>query len=300
MDLTTTDLDGSVSYADHGGPQDAPALVLVHGLGASHLSWTSLVERLVGTHRVVALDLVGFGHSEPGDRSATVEANAGVLARFVDEVVGGPVTLVGNSMGGMVSALTADAHPALVDALVLVNPALPGTLHARSLRSVDPRLALHFAMYNLPGAGSRFMSWRRGRFTAREQVDQLLAGVCADPARIDPEVVDRLVALAETRRSYDWSDAAFLEAQRSVMRLLTTGRSRYVRLLSQLDQPVLLVHGEQDRLVDVAAARALAPRSPRMELVTLPGVGHAPQLEAPDDLAAVILDWHAGVLDRAA
>lgn len=300
MDLATAHLDGPVSYADHGGPDGAPTLVLVHGLGASHLSWLSLAQRLIGTHRVVALDLVGFGHSDPGSRQTTVMANRDLLARFVDQVVGGPVTLVGNSMGGMVSALTAAAHPALVDGVVLVNPALPGTLHPRSLRSVDPRLALHFAMYNLPGTGERFLRMRRRRLTPRQQVDQLLASVCVDPSRVDPTVVDLLVSLTATRRGYAWSDTAFLDAQRSVMRVLTTGRGRYLQLLSGLTQPTLLVHGEQDRLVDVGAARALAARSPGMDLVTLPDVGHAPQLEAPDDLAALILPWHAGTLDRAA
>jgi pimeloyl-ACP methyl ester carboxylesterase len=296
----TTDLDGPLTYADHGGPADGPALVLVHGLGASHLSWLSLAERLVATHRVLAVDLVGFGHSEPLTRRSAVEGNRDVLARFVRQVVRGPATLVGNSMGGMVAALTAHAHPAIVEALVLVNPALPGTLHPRALRTVDPRLAMHFALYNLPGVGARAMRLRRQRLTPRQQVTELLAGVCADPGRIDPRLVDLLVSLAESRRAYPWSDEAFLEAQRSVMRHLTTGRKRYLELLSGLRQPILLVHGDQDRLIDVGAARALAPRNPAIQLVVLPGVGHAPQLEAPDALAAAILGWHAGALDQAA
>lgn len=300
MDTSTADLDGPVTYADHGGPADAPTLLLVHGLGASHLSWLSLADRLVATHRVVALDLVGFGHSEPGPRRASVEHNRDLLARFVRQVVGRPVTLVGNSMGGMITAMTAHAHPRLIESVVLVDPALPGALDVRSLRRVDPRMAMFFTLYNVPGVGEPFMRLRRARLTPRQQVAQLLSDVCVDPSRVEPRVIDLLVSATAARRSYAWSDRAFLAAERSVVRHLTTGRGRYTEILANLRQPTLLVHGEGDRLVDVRAARAVAPRNPRMDLVTLPHVGHAPQLEAPDELAELIVRWHAGRLDRAA
>ena len=103
----TVDIDGPVHHVDFGGREDGPIVVLVHGLGGSHLNWDLFAPLLTPHARVHALDLPGFGRSEPGERTANVRDNVVVLDRFVREVTGGPVVLVGNSMGGMVSVLEA-------------------------------------------------------------------------------------------------------------------------------------------------------------------------------------------------
>src|SRR3954449_1695651 len=103
----TVDWDGPVHYVDFGGDPDGPIIVLVHGLGGSHLNWDLLAPLLTSHARVLALDLPGFGRSEPGSRLASVQANVDVLERFLTEVAGGPSVLVGNSMGGMISIFTA-------------------------------------------------------------------------------------------------------------------------------------------------------------------------------------------------
>lgn len=294
MDLLTTDISGPVHYADFGGPQGAPTVVLVHGLGASNLSWCSLAEQLTPTYRVLAPDLIGFGHTEPLGRGTTVADNRDMLARFLRTVVGGPSCLVGNSMGGMISAMTAHAHPSMVDHLILVDPALPGGLNPKAIRSMDPQMAMFFALYNLPFAGEQFMRFRRSRHSPQRQVELLLEGICVDPSRVDRHLVELLVSHATARRAYEWSDKAFLAAERSIMKTLSFGRKRYLEILENLAQPTLLVHGEQDRLVGVATARAVAARNPRKDLVTLPDIGHAPQLECPEELAGIILRWKAG------
>ena len=294
MELLTVDIDGPVHYHDAPGPgPDAPVAVLVHGLGASHVSWHPLIPLLTTTHRVLAPDLVGFGHSAPVGRDSTIAANTELLRRFLDQVAGGPVTLFGNSMGGMVSALLASAHPTAVDGLVLVNPARPGVLNPRGLGDVDPQLALHFALYNTPFVGERFLRFRRSRSTPAQQVATLLEQVCSDASRVPADTVELLIELTATRRRYSWSDRAFLTAERSLMRQLTLGRKDYLEVLHGLPMPTLLVHGEDDRLVRVATAVAVAPGNPRMELVTLPGVGHAPQLEAPEQLHDAVRRWLA-------
>ena len=75
---------------DFGGNPDGPVLVLVHGLGGSHLNWDLLAPRLTGAGRVLALDLPGFGRSEPGERPGSVPANVAVLPRFLERGVGEP------------------------------------------------------------------------------------------------------------------------------------------------------------------------------------------------------------------
>ncbi len=300
MKIETADIDGPMRYADHGGPDGAPLLVLVHGLGASHLSWLPLAERLSQTHRVIAPDLIGFGHSAPEGRGTTVADNRDHLSRFLRQVTDEPVTLIGNSMGGMISVMTAWTHPTLVDSVALVNPALPSQLSPGNLRNLDPQLAMFFVLYNLPFVGEAFLRLRRRRLSPAQQVQLLLDSVCVDASRIEQRVVDMLVSLATARRDYRWSDEAFLTAERSLMRQLTVGRTHYSQMLANLQQPSLLVHGERDRLIDVSTARAVAPTNPRMQLVTIPDVGHVPQLECPDDLAPIITRWHAGARDRVA
>ena len=85
------DLGGPVHYVDFGGPADGPALVLVHGLGGSHLDWVLLAGRLTDRFRVFAPDLLGYGLNAPDHRLSTITANTDLIRRFITEVVGRPV-----------------------------------------------------------------------------------------------------------------------------------------------------------------------------------------------------------------
>jgi pimeloyl-ACP methyl ester carboxylesterase len=285
----TVDLGGPVHHLDYGGDPDGPTVVLVHGLGGSHLNWDLFAPLLTPHARVLALDLPGFGRTEPGARRATVQANVAVLDRFLREVAGTPVVLVGNSMGGMISILTTAAAPHLVRALVLVDPAVPGPL-----RRPDPLVGLTFATYAMPGVGEFALRSRRLRTGARTQVLDMLQLCGVDPATLPPSLLDRSVALIEERRDVAGMDRAFLAAARSLLRVLADPR-RYRSAMADIDVPVLLVHGDSDRLVSVHNARDVAARNPDWRYVELPGVGHTPQLQAPDRLATDVLDWLAGL-----
>jgi pimeloyl-ACP methyl ester carboxylesterase len=279
------DLGGPVHYVDFGGPEGAPAVVLVHGLGGSHLNWDLLAPLLNDSARVWALDLPGFGRSEPGARKASVSSNAAALHRFLDEVVGEPVVLVGNSMGGMLSILTTGEHPESVTGLVLLDPAVPGPR-----RALDPLVALMFAIYAVPFVGERFLRARRTRQTELVRVREMLTLCGVDPDTVPSEVIDRSVTLLEEREDVDGMDKAFLTAARSLLRLLVDPR-RYRQAMAAIRVPVLLVHGDRDRLVPVAAARDIARRHPGWRYLELAGVGHVPQLQVPDRLAADLLSW---------
>ena len=284
----TADLGGPVHWVDYGGTDDGaggPPLVLVHGLGGSHLNWDLLAPHLTPHARVVALDLPGFGRSEPGDRRATVHENVAVLDRFLADVVGEPAVLVGNSMGGMISVLEAARAADRVRGLVLLDPAVPGPR-----RRLDPLVAAVFALYAVPGVGERFMWLRRHRQTPLARALSLLRLCGIDPDTLPPEVIDRSVELIEAREDVEGMDKAFLTAARSLLLVLADPRS-YRRAMARLDGPVLLVHGDRDRLVPVQAARDIARRHPRWRYVELAGIGHVPQLQVPSRVAEEILTW---------
>ncbi|SOE02959.1 alpha/beta fold hydrolase [Blastococcus haudaquaticus] len=281
----TVDLGGDVHYVDFGGPDDAPTVVLVHGLGGSHLNW-DLFAPLIREHaRVLAIDLPGFGRSEPGGRRTSVHDNVEVLDRFLTEVAGTPAVLVGNSMGGMISILQTATAPDTVSGLVLLDAAVPGPR-----RALDPLVAVTFALYAVPMLGERFLALRRKRSTPLRQVRDMLRLCGVDPDALPAHTIDRSIALIEQRQDVPAMDKAFLSAARSLLRLLVDPRS-YRAAMASIRVPVLLVQGDEDRLVPVAAARDIARRHPGWRYLELPGVGHVPQLQVPEELATVVLAW---------
>jgi pimeloyl-ACP methyl ester carboxylesterase len=282
------DLDGPVHYVDFGGPDDGPLVVCVHGLGGSHANWLAIAPQLASTCRVVALDLAGFGLTRGGPRKTTVQANRDLLHRFVTEVTKGPAILLGNSMGGTITALETAAHPDAVAGAVLIDPALPVFVTSRA----DPAVAALFAAYFAPGLGSFFMRGRRRVRTPEQIAMETLRLCCVDPRRVPRDVVEAHLELARRREAYTEMDAEFVAATRSLMTVLGA-RHRYLRMLHSIRRPVLLLHGEGDRLVSVRTARRVAAMNPRWRYEEAHDIGHIPMLEAPDWTLAQITDWMA-------
>ena len=285
------DLNGPVHYADHGGPAGAPLLVCVHGLGGSHANWAALAPLLTGSYRVLALDLAGFGLTGGSPRSATVSGNRELLDRFLEAVADGPAVLIGNSMGGLIVALQARLRPETTSAVVLIDPALPPVLGRP-----DSLVLKTFADFALPDRIRRRLGRDRPPLTAEQAAIRLLELCCADPSRIPRELIDQHLALARRRNSVPDIEADFLLAARSLLWTLAR-RRRYAEQLHGLRMPVMLLHGDQDRLVPIRAARkaAIANRYWRFEVAA--GVGHVPMLEVPEWTAKQLLDWLPAALE---
>ena len=154
MQHRTVDLDGPVHYADFGG--SGRPIVLIHGLGGSHVNWLAVGPRLTAHGRVVAVDLAGHGLTPSLGRTARVGANRRLLGRFLDRVARGPAVLIGNSMGGYLSLAEAAAEPAKVASLVLVNAAVPLAKGERA----DRRVLALFAGFLLPFVGGALLRYR--------------------------------------------------------------------------------------------------------------------------------------------
>jgi pimeloyl-ACP methyl ester carboxylesterase len=238
----------------------------------------------------VALDLAGHGRTPAAGRKTTVHANRRLLDRFVREVVGEPVVLLGNSMGGAISLLEAAKSPDVVRGLVLVDPALPRPL----LTPIDPTVAVSFLLMSLPGLGETVINRRRRRRTPEQQVRETLALCCVDPSRIPPDVLAMGLALAKERYGNDAAAADFLAAARSLVRMLTASK-RFRQAMRDVRAPVLLIHGDHDRLVSLRVAEDVARANPTWRFEVARGIGHVPQLEAPEWTASVVVDWLASL-----
>jgi pimeloyl-ACP methyl ester carboxylesterase len=282
----TVDLDGPTHYLDFGGPTDGPLILAVHGLGGSAWNWLAIAPLLTMRCRVLAIDLAGHGLSPAAGRSTTVQANRALLDRFIREVVGEPLVLLGNSMGGLITLLESGESPDLIQGAVLIDPALPRPLLSR----VDPQVALQFAVVALPGIGEAAFARRRKRQTAAQQVHETLRLCTYDINSVPPEVVAAGIAMLESRKPGDFTPSDTLRAARSLMRLLS--RPQLVRrTFAQVSAPVLLIHGDHDRLVSLNVAKLSAREFPAWRFEIAENVGHVPMLEAPAWTSEKIFDW---------
>ena len=294
MKSLTVDIDGPVHYADFGGSGEP--VVLIHGLGGSHLNWMAVADDLARDRRVYAVDLRGFGLTPLGrGQKATLEANQALLERFLEQVVGGPATLVGNSMGGRLSMQVAASRPDQVSRLVLVDPAAPNP----TLGGVDGLVMVFFAALLSPAAET-YLRRRARRMGAEKAVRATLAIVCENPRLIPPAVYQAHLELTERRLAeMPWSDRAMVQAARSLLKLIFRPK-QYHRILPAIQAPTLIVHGARDRLVPVAAVRDLVRRRPDWQLEVLDGVGHVPMLETPVRFLQVTREFVGGVAEQKA
>jgi pimeloyl-ACP methyl ester carboxylesterase len=281
------DADGrwvhTVTWEPEAPRAGAAPVVLVHGLGASTLSWELVgaqLARRFGT-RVTAFDLPGFGRSRT-TTPATMGSHRAALTALLRAQ--GPATVMGNSMGGATGVGVAARHPELVHALVLVNAAFP-----RPGANLD-QLArtMRYAALTLPSVAAPIVRARAQRLGAERLVDTTLGLVFAERERIDPDLRDRLVELAHERRSYPEAARSYTESGGSLFRYLTAGMRAD---LDAVRAPTLVVHGRRDRLVPVSFARAVAARRDDWRYVELADCGHAPQLELPDRFVDVVTRW---------
>ncbi|MBB3083612.1 alpha/beta fold hydrolase [Geodermatophilus sabuli] len=284
---TSVELAGDrVHVLDLGGPAGAPPLLCVHGLGSSTLGFGLLGPLLAAERRVLAVDLLGHGRSAAG----TAAGNRRLIGRIVERVVGEPVVLVAQSMGGVLALLHAAEAPETVDRLVLIGPPVPRPTRL----PLDPLLAARRAFLRLPPV-ERAVATRLRRMTPEEVVAQQVRQATPHVDRLPAEVVP--IVVAETRERAARPDAAAAQAAqwRSItdtMALLMRPR-RFRATVARVLAPTLYLQGEDDPLAPVAAARALAATRPDWQLEVLPGIGHLPHLEDAPGTADRVLRWLA-------
>ncbi len=152
-------------------------------------------------------------------------------------------------------------------------------------------MVAQFALFATPWLGQLLMS-RKRQLAPEATVARLLSLCCADAHKVSPDVVAQHVEVARRRAEFSDAERDISTAVRSVVGTAGYGTGHaYRRAVGSVGHPVLLLHGRRDPLVPVSAARAAARSHPGWTLVELPGVGHVPQLEAPEECARAITGW---------
>jgi pimeloyl-ACP methyl ester carboxylesterase len=244
--------------------QGEPVFVLLHGFGASLYSWHAVMEALSQHGTVIAYDRPAFGLTErplswEGQNPYSSEAQVDQLIGLLDHFGVEQAILVGNSAGGTVAMNAALEHPERVSSLILVDP----------------------AVYN--GGGSR--AWMRPVLATpqmrhlgllitrkiREWGSEMLETAWHDPSQITPETIEQYNKPLQVE---NW-DKALWEMT------LASHASGLAERLNELTLPILVITGDDDRIVPTADSIRLAGELPDAQLVVITDAGHVPHEEKP-------------------
>jgi pimeloyl-ACP methyl ester carboxylesterase len=260
LKASSTVIDGTAIHFLDAGPRHEPAVLLIHGLTATHRYWLQNVTHLAERRRVLALDLPGFGRSDKPDVSYSTGYFVRTVAAFLDDRGVDRAVLVGNSMGGQIAMAFALEHARRVDKLVLVDPAGVTAL---------PLWLLRVGMWMAAGAIDHAPR------VPRPLLEALFRMVF--PTR--PDLAARYVRSyhrAIVSDDYPLHLRAAFRAARGVLGAPMLARVR------QIAAPTLIVWGAKDWLVPVTAARGLRRAIPDARLVIYRESGHCPMVDQPE------------------
>jgi len=253
-------LQGMQVHLRDEGPRDDPQpIVLLHGTSASLHTWEGWVAALKGQHRVITVDLPGFGLTGPtpdGDYH---------LPRYADFVVGvldhlqlKQVVLAGNSLGGEIAWMTAVGHPDRVSKLVLVD--------AGGYPFKTEGMPIGFKIARIP-ALKPLMT----RLLPRGMIESSVRSVYGDPSKVTPELIDRYYELTLREGNRESLTARFSQSPLGA----------YADQIKQIKQPTLIIWGGQDHLITPDNADRFQQDIAGSRLVVFDKLGHVPQEEDP-------------------
>ncbi|MGB3294171.1 MAG: alpha/beta fold hydrolase [Phormidesmis sp.] len=262
----------------------APAVILIHGFGASSIHWRKNIPALAEACHVYAIDLLGYGKSAkpaPGKPlSYTFETWAQQILDFCQQVVTQPAFLIANSIGCVVAMQAAVMQPSQIRGLVLLDCSLR-LLHDRKRQTLPwyrsaptpliqkvlgyrPLINFFFSQLAKPKAIKRILRQAYGR---PEMVTDELVSLLLEPA-FDPGAVDVFLAFIR------YSQGPIPED-----------------LLPQLTCPTLILWGQEDPWEPVELARAYKDYPAVEDFIELAGIGHCPQDEAPEIVNPILVSW---------
>jgi pimeloyl-ACP methyl ester carboxylesterase len=271
----------SIHYVKAGTRQpQRPPLLLIHGFGASTDHWRKNVAGLSETFEVWAIDLLGFGRSAKPDWQYSGNLWRDQLHDFIDQVIGQPVVLVGNSLGGYAALCVAAQRPQSAAGLVLINSAGPftdiqGTTKPDPMREVMGKVVQ--TLFRQDWASFLLFQYIRQKSIIRRTLEQ----VYLDQSAVTDQLVEDIY-----RPSCDPGAARVFA---SVFR--TSQGEKVDVLLRQLTCPLLMLWGEADPWINARERGARFRRyHPQLTEYYL-RAGHCPHDEIPDQVNDLIHSW---------
>jgi pimeloyl-ACP methyl ester carboxylesterase len=249
---TFAQIEGTrVRYVDRG---QGPAVVLLHGFASALDTWEGVLPRLARTHRVIALDLKGFGWTDrpPGDYSPRAQAR--LVRALLDERGVREAAIVAHSWGASVALAFALRYPSRVTRLALYDAWV-----------YEDQLPTFFLWARTPGVGEALFS-----LFYQERPDERLAMAFYDPRRI----TERFASAVERALDRPGTVAAALAAVRG--QRYERAQDRYRTIAA----PTLLLWGREDAVTPLAYGERLERDLPNARLVVYPRCGHLPMIEA--------------------
>ena len=262
-------MDGETWHYLDGGPAEAPVVLLLHGFSADKDNWTRFSKKLTDQYRVIAPDLPGFGESARHfERDYSVSAQSDWLHDFAAALKLDRFHLGGNSMGGFIAAFYAYRYSSQVESLVLINN----------------------AGITSPNASEMQLALERGEnpllTSSAEDFDRLLGFVTYKQPFV-PWPAKGVLA----QRSFE--DSAF---NRRIFDSYKDARAVGLEpILTDIRQPVLIIWGEFDRVIDVSSVDVMRPLLPQAKVVIMQDTGHIPMLERPQETSAHYLEFLGGL-----
>jgi len=259
-----------VNYVEMG---EGPPVILIHGLAGCWQNWLENIPHLARRHRVVALDLAGFGESELPQDEISIPGYGRLVDAFLGEIGIERAALVGNSMGGFIAAEVAISHPSRVEKLVLVSAAGLMRVGDRQQAAVE-RAARLFHPATAAVLARRAYLIKRPKLRRR-----ILYGIVRYPERIAPELVYEVASGA--------GKPGFFDA------LSAIANYDYRDRLPAISAPTLLVWGRNDRIVPVSGAYEYERLIPGARRVIFEETGHLPMLERPGRFNQIVEEFLA-------
>jgi pimeloyl-ACP methyl ester carboxylesterase len=254
------ELDGMQVHIRDTGPREDPyPIVLLHGMSSSLHTYEGWQTSLQDKHRVISVDLPGFGLTGPSPQGDyRIDAYTRFVLRLLDTLGLRRVILVGNALGGEVAWQTAILAPERVRKLVLID----SDGYQPSVLSMP----LAFQIASMSG-----LRWISERILPRSLVATSVRSVFGDPAHATQEKVDRYFELnlrvGNRRALFQRMDQAQFGSNAGLIR--------------RVQQPTLVMWGEKDEMISPDQGLLFCRDIPHCKLVSFPGLGHLPQEENP-------------------
>jgi pimeloyl-ACP methyl ester carboxylesterase len=251
------------------GPEDAPALILIHGFSHSLETWEPLADSLEANHRIIRFDLPGHALSDVRSDSAySVPETVDQVAALLDEIAPERFVIGGSSLGGLVSWRYAAGHPDRVEGLVLISPGgYPNLGVGDDPAPVPAQVSLFLT--TAPGAGVRAAT----------------GALYADPSRVTEEQIERIGALMRVEGV----------GQALVERIEQFTLPDPNPVLREISAPAVVIWGQRDAMIPPTHGPRFAAALQNAALVLVEDAGHMPQEEQPEQVSSVVRTFLEGL-----